>query len=63
MVIALAAGLAAAAVAVAAPALIQAVAGLALLGSMAGALRAAHEAALAIPLASLKELSDSVSDA
>ena len=43
MVIALAAGLAAAAVAVAPPALIQAVAGLALLGSMAGALRAAVE--------------------
>ncbi len=43
MLIALAAGLAAAAVAVAPPALIQAVAGLALLGSMAGALRAAVE--------------------
>ena len=43
MVSALAAGLAAAAVAVAPPALIQAVAGLALLGSMAGALRAAVE--------------------
>ncbi len=50
MVVALAAGLAAAAVAVAPRELIQAVAGLALLGSMAGALRAAvEEEALRIP--------------